>query len=159
MWIPIDELMRRRGFVLSQGRWLSPAQVAALQRSQQAAQARELDSQRQDRLARAMEMMVLARMAEAEESRQWREEAQTQSYGLPLWGGYPVVIPPNYRPGFPVHYPQPHRPGRGRSANENKRYPGGSHRHPEIHRTPGGRPLATHTQSHRGGFQEPPDSQ
>ena len=46
VWLPHDEIMRRRGYVLSNGRWLSPSQAVAVKRAQEAAVAGELERQR-----------------------------------------------------------------------------------------------------------------
>jgi len=155
IWLPHEELMRRRGYVLSNGRWLSPSQAVALKRAQQAFAASELERQRQERLARAMEMMVLAQMAQAEEARRLREEAVTPVYGLPLWGGYPVVVAPGYWPRPPLR-PEHQRTGHGNRPRHSKSPSRDSHRDAIVSRPPGSLIPVRSAKSHRGGFQQPP---
>ena len=156
--MPHDELMRRRGYVLSDGRWLSPDQVAALHREQEAAVVRELERRRRDRLASAMEMMVLSQMARDEENRRLREEAQAVQYGLPIWGGYPVVVAPGYWPRPPLR-PAPHR--RGHQNGPGRTGSGGrdAYRDGIVSRPPGSFIPVTAAKSHHGGFQKPSDPQ
>lgn len=106
VWLTYDESMRRRGFVQIGDRWLSPAEAMAERRAQEDRARQRQEQQRQDRLARAVEMMALARMAEAEENRRRLEETPTYPVGLPLYGGYPIVVPPGHRP-WPPHRPEP----------------------------------------------------
>jgi len=156
VWMPHDELMRRRGYVLSDGRWLSPSQAVALHREQEAADVRELERRRQDRLARAMGMMVLTQMAQAEEDRRLRQEASAQPYGLPIWGGYPVVAAPGYWPRPPLR-PELHRRGHNdgqRHADSGRR---DSYREGIVSRPPGSLIPVTSAKSHHGGFQKPAD--
>ena len=146
VWIPHDELMRRRGYVMSNGRWITAQQATELRQASEVAAARELERQRQDRLARAMEMVVLTQMAQAEETRRLREQASTYQAGIPLWGGYPVVVPPGYWPRPPLH-PRPHRGSRK------------SHRHAIVNRPPGSLIPITPVEGNRGGFQKSSDPQ
>jgi len=158
VWIPHEELMRRRGYVLSDGRWLSPSQAAARERAQDAAVAGERERQRQDRLARAVEMMVLAQMAGAEESRRLREEATAVRGGLPLWGGYPVVVSPGYWPPPPLH-PKSHRSGHGKRPGRANPGARDAYRDAFLSRPPGSFIPATPTKSHHGSLQKPSGSQ
>ena len=106
IWLPFDELMHRRGYVRSGDRWLSPEEAMAWSRAQEQAQRQRVERQRQDRLARAVEMMALARIAEAEENRRRLEATPRYPVGVPIYGGYSVVLPP--RP--PHAKPPGHRP-------------------------------------------------
>lgn len=116
VWMPYDESMRRQGFVLSGDRWLSPAEAMAESRAEEDSVRQRQEQQRQDRLARVVEMMALAQMAEAAEHRRRLEETPTYPVGLPLYGGFPVVVPPGHWPGSPPvkprppHSKPPHRP-------------------------------------------------
>lgn len=133
VWMPYEELMRRQGFVLSGDRWLSPAEAMAERRAQEESVRQRQEQQRQDRLARAVEMMALAQIAEAAESRRRFEETPTYPVGLPLYGGYPVVVPPGRWPGAPQVKPRP------------------------PHSKPGHRPQVEHRwsrETNRGGIQQ-----
>lgn len=153
VWIRRDELMRRRGYILSNGSWLSPDQVTALRRERESARAVEMERQRQDRLARAMEMMVLAQVAQAEESRRLREEAVIVRYGIPLWGGYPVIEAPG-------PWPRPHfDPGHHRSRRDHASSGArDAYRDAIVRRPPGSLIPVTPVKSHRGSFRQPSDS-
>lgn len=107
VWMPYDELMRRQGYVRSGGRWLSPAEAMAEQRALEESERNRQEQLRQDRLARAVEMMALARIVEAEENRRRLEAAPTYPVGLPLYGGYPILVPPGRWPGSPPVKPRP----------------------------------------------------
>ena len=108
VWLTYDESMRRKGYVQSGGRWLSPTEAMAERRALDEFERLRQEQQRQDRLARAVEMMALARMAEAEENRRRLEETSTYPVGLPLYGGYPIVVPPGNRPWPPSKPGPPH---------------------------------------------------
>lgn len=156
IWLPHDEFMRRRGYVLSNGRWLSPDQALAFKRAQQAAVVSELERQRQDRLARAVEMMVLAQVVQAEETRRLREEESVPRYGLPLWGGYPVVVAPGYWPR-PPHRPEHYGHGEGGRPRRAEIASRRSHRDAIVSRSPGSLIPVTPARSHRGSMQPPPN--
>lgn len=158
VWLPYDEIMRRRGYVLSNGRWLSPSQAMAFQRAQEAAVAGELERRRQERLARAMEMLVLTQLAQAEESRRLREEASAFPYGLPLWGGYPVVAAPGYWPRPPLR-PEPRRRGHESEARHTNSGARKSYRDAIVRRPPGSLIPVSPGESHHGSLQRPPDLQ
>ena len=158
VWLPHDEMMRRRGYVLSNGRWLSPSQAVAFKRAQEAAVAGELERQRQERLARAMEMLVLTQLAQAEESRRMREEAVVVRYGIPRWGGYPLIEAPGPRPRPPLR-PEHHRQGYGSEARHTNSGARKSYRDAIVRRPPGSLIPVRPVESHRGGFQRPPDPQ
>lgn len=88
-WMPVDELMARRGWVRQGTGWVAPEEAAA----QRAAVAREEANRRaavrEERVLRTMEMLALAELAE-------RTEPEPPAVGLPL---YPVLAVP----GFPGH--------------------------------------------------------
>jgi hypothetical protein len=150
LWLPLDDLMRRRGYVQSNGRWLTPEEARALEQDRRLADAREAENRRRDRLARALEIMVLTQLAQAEEERRLRQEVEA-TQGLPLWAGYPALVAPGYWPR-PPHRPKPH--GRDHvSADSAAR---AAHQQAIIARPPGSLIPVTPSRSHRGGFQRPP---
>ncbi len=157
LWVPYEQYMLRRGYVRSGDRWLSPVEAAELRRDMEAARVARADRERRDQLARALEMLMLAQIAQAEEERQMRRESRPVSYGIPLWGGYPVLVtPPVYHPGPPLR-PLPHRPKDGHRSGRYERgrsYPGDI-----VHRPPGSLIPVEVPKSHRGSFQPPPDPQ
>jgi len=139
-WVPWKELMRRRGYVLTNGKWLSPSEAMARRRAEDEAAASRRNQERQDRLTRAMEMMVLAQVIQAEEDRRLMQEAQVVGNGIPIWG-YPIGPPHGYWPRPPLQPgPQPPRP---------------PHR-PEIE---GPKPTPPPVRTHYGRVQKVSDSQ
>lgn len=154
VWLSHDETMRRRGYVQSQGRWLSPAEAEIARRYQEEAAARELERRRRDRVARALEMIALNQMVQAEEDRRLREEA-VASQGMPIWGGYPVWSAPGYWPRPPLRpVPHPRHPlvesGLHHTRNRD------SHNQAIVRRPPGSLiPVATPARGHSGSFQDP----
>ena len=145
IWLPYDELMRRRGFVRSGDRWLTPEEALAERQAREETERRRQEVQRQDRLARAMEMMALAQMAQAEEERRRLEETPIYPVGIPIYGGYPILVPPHSKPG---HRPRPDggRPGQ---------YPQGRF----LERPPGSLiPAQPPAETNRGSMQKAPAS-
>jgi len=142
-WLPIDDLMRRRGYVLIGGRWISPEEALRAEQDREAAWREQQERDRRDRLARAMEMMALAQMVQAEESRLQREQAVGQPYGLPVYG-YPIVTWPGYWPR-PPHGSRPHPAGgRLEAMREHQR---------EIIARPPGSWIPVTSRHNRGGLQ------
>ena len=157
IWMPFDEMMRRRGYVQSGDRWLSPTEALAKRRSQEEEERNRQEQQRQDRLARAVEMMALARLAEAEESRRRLEETPPYPVGLPIYGGYPIVVPPGHWPGHPdrprpPHFRPGHRPGMERPEPRKTNHGG------ILSRSPGSWIPVSPGPSHRGGVKSASES-
>jgi hypothetical protein len=101
IWLPYEELMERRGYVRSGDRWLSPAQAVAHRQALEESARHRQEQLRHDRLARAMEMIALARIAEAEENRQRLDAVPRYPVGLPVYGGFPIFVRPGHGPRFP----------------------------------------------------------
>lgn len=115
VWVPMDELMSRRGFVRLAGEWV-PAEVAAdaalrmaEEREQREAEAREA------RLDRVITLLAMAQLQEIEEER--REPEVVVPYASPLAFGAPVAsfhgglfVGGHNRPGHrgPVRRRPPH---------------------------------------------------
>ncbi len=93
-WIPYADSMRRRGFVQSNGQWLSREEYAQRQRRQEEELAR-LRAARAEIEVRAAQARRLAEL-EAREERERRRSAPPETYGIPLYGfpGYWVAPPP-----------------------------------------------------------------
>jgi hypothetical protein len=147
-WLPYDEFMRRRGFVQSGDRWITAGEALAERLAQDEANRRRQEALRQDRLARAMEMMALAQIAQAEENRRRLEETPVYPVGIPIYGGYPVVVQPWNRPQPPHTKPGHHsRPPR----DQRQQYP----RDELLRRPPGSWiPLEPPVETNRGGIQK-----
>ncbi len=111
-----------------------------------------------ERLARAMEMLVLTQLAQAEESRRMREEAIVVRYGIPLWGGYPLIEAPGPRPRPPLR-PEHHRQGYGSEERHPNSGTRNSYRDAIVRRPPGSLIPVSPGESHHGGLQRPPDLQ
>jgi hypothetical protein len=102
-WIPYADSMRRRGFVLSYGQWITREEYGAAARARdEEAERRRLARQeqaraaREDRLAALTELVLVREVAES--------ERQARGYRAPLvvFPGYffpPVFVPPGHRPG------------------------------------------------------------
>jgi len=86
-WLPLDEMMARRGWVRRGSDWIPPEQAAALRAAMEDEEARRRVAVREERMLRAMELLALTRIAE--------QTAPPPQVGLPL---YPVVVVP----GFPA---------------------------------------------------------
>lgn len=98
-WISYPESMRRRGFVFSQGAWISREELAErvrLQREAEAQAARIREAARVERAARQTEMLLAAQTALLAETVRDRER---ERYAPPYGGyGWPVVVIPGYFP-------------------------------------------------------------
>jgi hypothetical protein len=84
-WLPLDEMMARRGWVRRGSDWIPPEQAAALRAAMEDEEARRLVAVREERMLRAMELLALTRIAE--------QTAPPPQVGLPL---YPVVVLPGH---------------------------------------------------------------
>ncbi len=96
-WIPYADSMRRRGFVQSNGQWISQEEYAQRQRRQEdeLARLRAARAEVEVRAAQAAQARRLAEL-EAREERERRRSAPPETYGFPLYGfpGYWVAPPP-----------------------------------------------------------------
>jgi hypothetical protein len=100
-WIPYAESMRRQGFVLSGGQWITREELAIRTRAYEEEQTRRnaarLEAAREDRLALLAELALVRDLA--------RQEAQPPVNGIPLYPygylGTPFVAVPGFghRPG------------------------------------------------------------
>ncbi len=95
-WIPYDESMRRKGFVQSNGVWITRAELDAAQRAWEA-EREQLEARRAERLRAAREdrLAELATLALAREAR--RTEAPPVPYYPPA-----VIVIPGYFPPVPA---------------------------------------------------------
>ena len=140
-WISYEESMRKRGFVFTQGAWISReelAERARLQREADAHAAQLREAARAERAARQTEMLLATQTALLQETVRERER---QQYVAPYAGyGWPVVVVPGY-------FPQPCHRG---DCNNNPPHGGGGG---EGHGGGGGegkppsRPSGGHTRS------------
>lgn len=114
-WISYEESMRKRGFVFTQGAWISKeelAERARLQREADAHAAQMREAARAERAARQTEMLLATQTALLQETVRERER---QQYVAPYSGyGWPVVVMPGYFP----------RPCHGGDCNNNNPPPG-----------------------------------
>ena len=112
-WIPYAESMRRQGFVLSGGQWITREEYAVKVNAWEAEEARRRSARleaaraaREDRLALLAEMALVRDLVRQEQAAQ-----QPVTGGIPFFPyayyGTPVYV----APGFP-HQPG-HRPGHG----------------------------------------------
>jgi hypothetical protein len=117
-WISYEESMRKRGFVFTQGAWISReelAERARLQRESEAQMAQMREAARAERAARQTEMLLATQTALLQETVRDRErEAAYISPYAPAYG-WPVVVIPGFFP------PRCHRG----DCNDNP--PGGGH--------------------------------
>jgi hypothetical protein len=110
-WLDEDEAYRARGYVLFDGRWVTPAEHEAFVRE------READSERERRASERRVREAEGRAREAEDrAREAEAAAQEAAAGIPYWWGWgagaawPVVdaVPPD----APATHPPPRtRPG------------------------------------------------
>ena len=116
-WIPYEESMRKRGFVFTQGAWISReemAERARLQREAEAQAAEMREAARAERAARQTEMLLATQTALLAETVRERER-YVDPYA-PYYGyGWPVV-------GVPAFFPHPCHHG-----DCNNIPPGGGH--------------------------------
>ena len=100
-WIPYEEAMRRRGFVLAGGAWISREEMAERNRQREASEAqaaRIREAARADRAARQTEMLLATQTALLNETIRDRgpnASPYTSPYSAYAW---PVVVIPGYYP-------------------------------------------------------------
>ncbi|HEX6865294.1 MAG TPA: hypothetical protein VF414_20870, partial [Thermoanaerobaculia bacterium] len=103
-WISYEESMRKRGFVFTQGAWISKeelAERARLQREADAHVAQMREAARAERAARQTEMLLATQTALLQETVRERERQQYVSPYAPY--GWPVVVIPGYFPRPSCH--------------------------------------------------------
>ena len=100
-WISYEESMRKRGFVFTQGAWISREEMAERARLQRESEARAhqmREAARADRAARQTEMLLAAQTALLADT--VRERERERYVAAPDAGyGWPVVVIPGYFPG------------------------------------------------------------
>lgn len=116
-WIPYAESMRRRGFVLSYGQWISRQEyeAAALAREEEAERRRiarqeQTRAAREDRLAALTELVLVREVTRSEE-----REVRGYSAPLAVFPGYffpPVFVPGNGHRGHDHGHRRPDHHGR-----------------------------------------------
>ena len=135
-WVPYNDYMRRRGFVLSGGQWITHEEHTARVRAQQEDAARARADREAARAAQATQAVreIELELAQLELRDRYQREEQSQIYysDIPLyfypgyatgfWPTFPVPTPPCHSCGGPMpprppHHPRPHRtiqdPGHG----------------------------------------------
>lgn len=153
-WVPLAEMMRRRGYVEQDGRWVAAAELAAIKRASfEAAESRRAQREH-DRLARAMGMLVVSQIVQAEEMRRQRDQALL--YGaLPIHGGVPIAVFPGVWPGAPKQLP--HRAARHHTESGGRTGEAGparaAHQRAVLSRPPGSLiPVSPPRVHHQGGL-------
>lgn len=101
-WISYEESMRKRGFVFTQGAWISReelAERARLQREAEAHASQIREAARAERAARQTEMLLATQTALlAETVRERERERYVPPYAAYAGYGWPVVVVPGYFP-------------------------------------------------------------
>jgi hypothetical protein len=100
-WVPYGDSMRRRGFVLSGGQWLTQEDLQARQRAQEEARREAARAAREDRLAALAELSAVRQLAQPE------AQAYPPFYGNPFYGSF--VVSPGFFGGG-VGFPGPRPP-------------------------------------------------
>jgi hypothetical protein len=117
-WVSYSDSMRRRGFVLANGQWLTRDELQEKQRAQEEAAARYAAARqeaaraaREDRLATLAEISAARQLAQPDPS-QYSPQYQP-FYGNPFYGG--VVVSPGFFGGDPGFRPPRRREFTGSS--------------------------------------------
>ena len=113
-WIPYAESMRRRGFVLSNGQWITREEHAANVRAYEEENARQrAQREEQARAARADRLAALAELTVVRDLvRPSNPPAYPPSlYPGPYFGGVPVIVLPGYGYGGGGHHREKPDPG------------------------------------------------
>jgi hypothetical protein len=125
-WISYEESMRKRGFVFTQGAWISReelAERARLQRESEAQMAQMREAARAERAARQTEMLLATQTALLQETVRERERERYVDPYAPYAGyGWPVVVIPGYFPRPSCHRGDCNPPGGGHGEGD-----GGGH--------------------------------
>ncbi|HSG40042.1 MAG TPA: hypothetical protein VLE27_10425 [Thermoanaerobaculia bacterium] len=129
-WIPYAESMRRKGFVLSGGQWITREEHAAKVDAWEAEEARRRSARleaaraaREDRLALLAEMALVRDLV--------RQEQAPPTAGIPLFPYGYLGAPVYVAPGFPQQPGHGHRPGHGGGGRHHAPKP------PQFLRVPG----------------------
>ncbi len=83
-WMPYEELMRRRGFLLLEGEWISADELAARDRAREAISRQREAAAREERLAQAVELLALSQVERVREPREAPPALVVPSYGYPV---------------------------------------------------------------------------
>lgn len=144
-WLSYEESMRKRGFVFTQGAWVSREELAERARLQreveiQAQQMRE--AARAERAARQTEMLLATQTALLAETMRERErESYIESYAPYAYGGYgwPVFVSPGFFPHPCAHggCNPPHGHGGGHGGGHHARPHHGQAKRNSFIRVPG----------------------
>ena len=120
-WIPYADSMRRRGFVLADGQWISREENEARQRARDEELARRRAERAATQAAQATQAVREVELALATMELQQRQQRTEEPEGLPYYYAYPgyywtapPVVPPCHRCGprpDPPAHPDPPSPG------------------------------------------------
>ncbi len=100
-WVPYDDFMRRRGFVLVSGQWISREEMAAQARARQEEREDRRAEARDDRVAQAIQLLALSQVERLQGQGPSSDRVGIPVALLPVGG---AVIPTLVHPG-PVAYP------------------------------------------------------
>jgi hypothetical protein len=97
-WVPYADAMRRRGFVLANGEWITREEYAATVRAyeeenarRRAAREQQARDARQERLVALTELSLVRDLTQS--VLQPQQPVYTPSYSVPLYGVPVVVVP------------------------------------------------------------------
>ncbi len=118
-WLSEEDYMRRRGYRLWGDRWLAAEEYDARRRAHEQAEQRRREDARQERIARAIEALVLTQLGRAAESESEPGPAEGRGPLVAVYsGGHPWGLPVVPLP------PTPPQPGQGTYDKLAKRQPG-----------------------------------
>jgi hypothetical protein len=107
-WVPYGDSMRRRGFVLTGGQWVTPEEYQARQRAQEEEAARHAAARQEAaRAAREDRLAALAELSAARQLAQPEPPVAYPFYGSPFYGSF--VVSPGFFGGG-VGFPGPRPP-------------------------------------------------
>lgn len=102
-WLPEADYMRRRGYRLWDGEWLPLTEYEARLGAQREADKRRRDDDRQERIARALEALVVAQLARASEPEPEAEPLRNRAPLVAVYtGAYVPYLAPRSGPVPPV---------------------------------------------------------
>ena len=92
-WMSSDEYMERSGFVLIDGQWVHPSELAEQRADLRQAELLAEHERRQTQLSQALEYLAIAQLIQVEENRRLRDERLAYG-GLPIYADVPVAVLP-----------------------------------------------------------------